>query len=202
MTHEQMMLLPASKERAEIANSKYYFTNSACRRGHLSYRYTSSSNCVQCIADKRGRHRIFPNYKPKASPENQQKAHDALESGFSVYAPLKPCKRGHFLRYATTHNCVDCGELSQKNDSEKRWRRIQQVYGVSKDQFYKMLISQECKCAICKLHISDKNCHVDHCHKRNIVRGLLCQKCNQGIGLFGDDVATLMSAIKYIESSK
>ena len=46
------------------------------------------------------------------------------------------------------------------------------------------------------------SCHIDHCHDQNHVRGLLCQKCNQAIGLFKDNTKTMMAAIKYIEGKK
>ena len=197
-----MMLLPASKDRAILANVEYYFTAKPCKRGHFSYRYTSSANCVQCIADKKGKPEILLKGKPKASIENQRRAKDALENGFSIYEPCKPCKHGHFKRYANNHNCVDCCNNNQIKNTEKRWRRIERLYGVTKIVFFEMLANQNSKCAICFKHISVVDCHIDHCHNKNFVRGLLCQKCNQAIGLFKDNVETMLSAIKYIEDSK
>ena len=39
---------------------------------------------------------------------------------------------------------------------------------------------------------------VDHCHKTNTFRGLLCRKCNAGIGLLGDDLQGIEDAVSYL----
>ena len=43
------------------------------------------------------------------------------------------------------------------------------------------------------------NAGVDHIHGTNIVRGLLCRKCNLALGLFGEELNTLRKAIEYLE---
>jgi hypothetical protein len=40
---------------------------------------------------------------------------------------------------------------------------------------------------------------VDHCHKTNKVRGLLCDKCNMAIGLLYDDITILNNVINYLK---
>jgi hypothetical protein len=63
-----------------------------------------------------------------------------------------------------------------------------------------MFAQQDGKCAICKLISKQKLC-VDHDHSTGKVRGLLCKKCNWGIGLFGDKPNFLRTAADYLESS-
>jgi hypothetical protein len=41
--------------------------------------------------------------------------------------------------------------------------------------------------------------HIDHCHKRNVFRGILCDGCNRGIGFFKENVAALRKAAEYLE---
>lgn len=57
-------------------------------------------------------------------------------------------------------------------------------------------------CGICRKKITDKKqIHIDHCHKEGFVRGLLCGKCNSGIGMFGDDPEKVKYALKYLLGS-
>lgn len=44
--------------------------------------------------------------------------------------------------------------------------------------------------------------HVDHDHVSGKMRGLLCQKCNHGIGLMGEDPDRLRRAARYLEESR
>jgi hypothetical protein len=53
------------------------------------------------------------------------------------------------------------------------------------------------KCAICETPFSSSP-SIDHSHKTGKVRGLLCHKCNLGLGNFGDSVVRLLGAAKYL----
>ena len=75
-------------------------------------------------------------------------------------------------------------------------------YGITLDDFNKMLKSQDNKCAIClqKLKLG-RSTHVDHCHSTNKVRGLLCVKCNLALGLLKDNVEALDRIYKYLKNT-
>jgi hypothetical protein len=47
-----------------------------------------------------------------------------------------------------------------------------------------------------------KKLNIDHCHETGAFRGLLCKGCNQGLGLFRDSEARLLSAARYIKNAK
>lgn len=192
--------LPKSRISAIHLGATHYFTGKRCSRGHLSPRYASSSNCVECIEEKRGV--VFKNFKgrsSKRSEENQRLAEKAFESGETTYQSTDPCPKGHFLRYTTSNNCAQCSQHQMKKRSERaKWARLEKLYGLSKSDYENMLKSQDFKCEICGTDISSKS-HVDHCHETGVVRALLCSRCNQAIGLLGEDLKVLSSAINYIE---
>jgi len=76
-------------------------------------------------------------------------------------------------------------------------------YGISLEDFSKMISDQGNKCAIClKEMIGHKNRVVDHDHKNGKVRSLLCGRCNLGLGKFCDNADTLKSAADYVSRWK
>jgi len=72
-------------------------------------------------------------------------------------------------------------------------------YGITKEDFDKMLEIQQGVCAICSNQERGKRLSVDHCHKTGKVRGLLCSSCNTSLGRFNDDTKIMLKAISYIE---
>jgi hypothetical protein len=72
-------------------------------------------------------------------------------------------------------------------------------YGISREDYEQMLVDQNNQCAICKKEIGWE-ASVDHCHTTNVVRGLLCRKCNLGIGAFKDNIETIRKAIEYVKN--
>lgn len=68
-------------------------------------------------------------------------------------------------------------------------------YALSKEEYESLQTRQGNKCAIC---FEETKLHVDHNHLTNHVRGLLCPKCNKGIGLLKEDVSILYNAIAYL----
>lgn len=75
--------------------------------------------------------------------------------------------------------------------------------GVTRQQFAEMLAAQSGRCAICKTDVPNGrgDWHVDHDHATGRVRGLLCHKCNVGLGHFNDSEELLVQAIAYLRKS-
>jgi hypothetical protein len=79
----------------------------------------------------------------------------------------------------------------------RRWRLKE--YGLTPDQYNVLSQAQSGLCAICKLpDSSGHSLSVDHTHDTGRVRGLLCKKCNFGLGYFLDDPARLLNAAVYL----
>lgn len=88
--------------------------------------------------------------------------------------------------------------------SKDRNSKLKSKHGITQREYEVMLANQGGKCAICGLKPKafDTQLVVDHDHFTGKIRGLLCQKCNLGLGHFDDDVNSLNMAIKYLEAQK
>ena len=77
-------------------------------------------------------------------------------------------------------------------------------FGFSRDDYEALLAQQGGVCAICrkKPERPKRRLGIDHCHLTNEVRGLLCSKCNVGLGMFDDDPRRLRAAARYLERSR
>jgi hypothetical protein len=78
-------------------------------------------------------------------------------------------------------------------------------FGISEEVYEWMLQVQGEKCAICKRPAADTyygTLSVDHDHRTNVVRGLLCQPCNLGLGQFADNATILDEAAAYVRRFK
>lgn len=91
-------------------------------------------------------------------------------------------------------------ELGTSFSEAKRALHYKNRYGISIAQYDALFLAQDGKCKICSLPSTaqKRKLAVDHDHKTGKVRGLLCDKCNKGLGQFEDNVARLQTAITYL----
>jgi len=88
---------------------------------------------------------------------------------------------------------------------KKREGYLRKKYGIGIWEYEILSEIQKGLCAICGLKPKStwsENLYVDHNHETNTVRGLLCNSCNKGLGMLGDSVVILESAIEYLNNSK
>lgn len=80
---------------------------------------------------------------------------------------------------------------------------MRKKYGISINDFEALLKFQGGGCALCSKPISKlrRRMNIDHDHKTNKVRGILCSGCNTGLGHLGDTVEGLKKALYYLENT-
>lgn len=70
------------------------------------------------------------------------------------------------------------------------------VYGVSEEEIRIRFEAQQGLCLICSDPLVKPM--IDHDHDGGQVRGILCLRCNAGLGFFRDNADALMRAAKYV----
>jgi hypothetical protein len=69
-----------------------------------------------------------------------------------------------------------------------------------KPECFCILARQGGGCGVCGGESQRAYYDLDHCHETGTVRGLLCGRCNKGLGLLGDNEEAVMRALKYLRS--
>jgi hypothetical protein len=115
---------------------------------------------------------------------------------------------------------ISVSQYKDKNEYQRQWRKLKpgydkkmrnpekvreaawfRRYGITREAYDQMLEDQKGCCAICgtdEIGRGHEYFHVDHDHNTNKIRGLLCDKCNRGLGYFNDNPLTLHKASSYI----
>lgn len=93
-----------------------------------------------------------------------------------------------------------CKEYYAKNKQRAFERYLKNTYQITLEEYNAALEKQSGVCDICKEKcVSGRQLAVDHNHDTGEVRGLLCCKCNRGLGNFGDNLDLLRNAVLYLE---
>lgn len=107
-------------------------------------------------------------------------------------------KKEYYSRDAVRKRKAELDKLYRKTPKGRFLHTIASKY-ISFDDYLKLEELHKDVCAICgKKCSSGKRLSIDHSHKTNKVRGLLCGSCNLGIGKFYDDIGLLEKAIVYL----
>jgi len=133
------------------------------------------------------------------------------------------CKQEKPAADFTSQTAPYCRPCRSEYESERAVRRVKQDpgytrmlnlrrYGLTPETFDAMLAAQDRQCAICRTaDPGGQGWHVDHDHtccntrKRSCgscTRGILCTRCNIGLGNFKDSPELLQAAITYLEVRK
>jgi hypothetical protein len=122
---------------------------------------------------------------------------------YSNFYKNRAKKDGH------SDECKSCGRVRNRKhyvNNKEKWHastersRRRRLYGMEEGDYEKLLEKQKGRCAICGTDTPTGRgkFHIDHCHSSGVVRGLLCSRCNQAIGLLQEDEHILTRALEYV----
>lgn len=89
-------------------------------------------------------------------------------------------------------------------NTKKKKGYYDKCYNITQEEYNFLFAAQQGKCKICKTHQTQlpKKLVVDHCHETGHVRGLLCNLCNSGLGMFKDNITSLEKALQYLRDTR
>jgi len=122
---------------------------------------------------------------------------------------LQPyCRECHKAHNADLYqrNKVNPSWVAKAKERRKKWHQkngrsaaLRKLYGITVQQYEAASEAVGGLCEICgEKCVTGKTLAVDHDHETGAVRGLLCRKCNSGLGLFNDSTELLKAAAEYL----
>ena len=117
----------------------------------------------------------------------------------------KTCLNGRSKEYQKSHPEMHrtCDNRWKSENKDKIREAGWKSYGIDMtvELYNDLFEKQKGRCAICGTHQVDlgRALSVDHNHETGEINGLLCSRCNNGLGCFRDDVKIMKLAIVYLE---
>lgn len=168
----------------ELTGSRTAFCSALCKRTYRAQH--EIRHCKEC--NKTPQETSFPNNK---------NTYDRLATYCRVCSSQKQSQRD--LRKSPQRKAAE--HLRKKEDVLQN-TVLKRKFGITIEEYKTMLAKQSYACAICQIAFSDKELtQIDHDHKSNQVRGVLCRNCNWGLGHFKDNSQTLALAIAYLKET-
>ncbi len=103
------------------------------------------------------------------------------------------------------HECKECWKTQCSNYFQENKETLKQKskdwyyrtsYGLTQEDVKSLKDSYDNKCPVC----ARRDLVVDHCHTTGKVRGCLCNRCNQALGLLDEDVESMERLKDYMKN--
>lgn len=131
------------------------------------------------------------------------------------WAPSRQAKKHYACKKCCGeyHKIYRSGNLEKIREHKRKWARerhkitplksrvakLKCKYGLILADYDKISENQNGVCATCGgINENGRRLAVDHNHKTNRVRGLLCSNCNMALGNIKDNINTLSKMIVYL----
>lgn len=154
------------------------------------------SNCIQCNAEFE-----FKNSKLFCSRRCKEQNKKGRKNFVSVQEKIraKEAQEANRAMWKELNKTF----LHQRKTSMERHYRVK--YGLSLEQVEELRKSHNGLCDICGTDTprgNFKKFHIDHIEGTHIIRGMLCNNCNMGIGFLKHDIEILAKAVEYLKRFK
>ena len=116
-----------------------------------------------------------------------------------------PATTDYFHKHKKRKDGFDpwCKQCKKEYAQKSYLKKILSNYNISKEDYDLLLKKQNYKCAICGLILKGgKHTHIDHDHKTNEFRSVLCNSCNGLIGFAFENPFILANSINYLKKYK
>lgn len=167
-----------------------------CQTPTLNKRFCSSE-CFNKSRQNTSRKRRLedrPVRKRTCAPVNECQVCGALTANVKYCSRL--CTSKAQIKSADWH--AERIKAARKRANEGRKAIAGKSHGLTRAQRKALFDIGDGQCALC----GEREARViDHCHETGQVRGLLCHKCNMGLGALGDNVQGLLRGVQYLQKS-
>jgi hypothetical protein len=152
--------------------------------------------CKQCSISKP----LSEFGRDKSQPDGKRfYCKDCNNAAYKVWRESDLVKASAVTKRWRENNPEKVKEISQNYLAQDKNLKLIKAYGISLVDYNNMLIAQNGVCYVCSNPPNKKALFVDHCHRTNKVRALLCTKCNTALGQVNDNIDLLLKLIKYLK---
>lgn len=145
------------------------------------YKERRIKHCRSCLVKKA---KLWKKANPERALENQRRG-------------LKQWRANNRERHLANSRRRDSSPARRQRQIRNYYIR---TYNIDDKVYDSMIERSNGKCEICgKSETANRRLAVDHIHGTTDVRGVLCGKCNMGIGKLGDTLEALKRAVAYLE---
>lgn len=111
------------------------------------------------------------------------------------------CYTCHNIKQREKYQTEKQGNTSwyQQRLKKQRTNFILKTYGITSEQYDRLVEVQNNRCSLCYTEFSDKNKpRLDHNHVTGKLRGMLCNTCNLGLGLIENTPNFYQRVMRYL----
>lgn len=152
------------------------------------------SACKVCESARQKKNREISASKPKITPTNKVCKVCGEDKPIDCFGFWKTTPDGR------NHRCKECCANYSYSKDSRSTTTIASKLKLSAEEVERIKASMV-SCEVCGASKDDVVLCIDHDHKTGNMRGILCKKCNSGLGFLNDSLETVLALVKYLENN-